>query len=97
MENTCLSSVKLIAHNFMYIPYFLCVLFAFVCCQKEGGNVCNLAAERAAKNNYVREVAAEMRQSPRAVMETVVDTRFIPLCHCLNVGKMTSLYCQDLK
>lgn len=78
--------MKMLFVFFMRVVFLRCRLTR---CQKEGGNVCNLAAERAAENNYVREVAAEMRQSSRAVMETAVDTRFIPLCHCLNVGKMT--------
>lgn len=41
---------------------------------KRGGSVCNLAAGRAAENNYVHEVATEMRQSAHAVMERTVDT-----------------------
>lgn len=41
---------------------------------KGGGSVCNLAVGRAAENNYVHEVATEMRQSPHAIMERTVDT-----------------------
>lgn len=41
---------------------------------KGGGSMCNLAAGRAAENNYVHEVATEMRQSAHAVMERTVDT-----------------------
>lgn len=59
--------------DFVYVC--MCVAAALPYTLPKGGeSVRNLAAGRAAENNYVHEVATEMRQSAHAVMERTVDT-----------------------